>query len=100
MLPLVIQPRLPPLLALSSLYADATVLNDSPALSFSRASRHLDCFSHRMCLTFTAVPPLISFFPPPSPASAPPPFPPLPLPPPPPPLFFGILDKSCIFSKY
>jgi len=43
---------LTPCLALSSLYFAATSLNFSPAFSRSRASKHFDCFSHRMCLTY------------------------------------------------
>ena len=41
-----------PCLALSSLYVEATSLNFIPALNFSRASRILDCFSHKMCRTY------------------------------------------------
>jgi len=40
-----------PCLALSSLYFAATSLNFSPAFSRSSASKHFDCFSHKMCLT-------------------------------------------------
>lgn len=43
--------KLTPDLALSSLYCVATSLNFIPALSFSKASRILDCFSQRTCLT-------------------------------------------------
>lgn len=59
--PLVIHPKSPPWRALSSLYAAATSGNFWPDLIFSRASKHFDCFSQRMCLTLTAVPPFFSF---------------------------------------
>ena len=48
--------QLTPCRALSSLYALATSLNFCPSLSFPSASIALECFSQRMCLTFTAVP--------------------------------------------
>lgn len=38
-------------LTLSSEKAAATLSNDSPALSFSIASKHFDCFSHKMWRT-------------------------------------------------
>lgn len=41
-----------PDLALSSLYWAATSLNFIPPLIFSKASRHLDCFSHSICRTW------------------------------------------------
>ena len=57
---------LTPCRALSSLYVLATSLNFCPSLSFPRASIALECFSQRICLTFTAVP-APDFFPLPPP---------------------------------
>lgn len=42
---------LTPCLALSSLYCVATSLKRMPDFSFSIASMHLPCFSHRICRT-------------------------------------------------
>lgn len=42
---------LTPCLALSSLYCVATSLKRTPAFSFSIASMHFPCFSHRICRT-------------------------------------------------
>ena len=72
---LTIQPKDPPFRALSSLNFEATSLNFSPASSFAIASRHLLCFSHKICLTFTELDPppfsleapFLSSFPPLSP---------------------------------
>eukprot|EP00047_Mylnosiga_fluctuans_P025030 m.179629 g.179629 ORF g.179629 m.179629 type:complete len:572 (-) comp9984_c0_seq6:2289-4004(-) len=82
--PRVIQPRSPPLRALSSEYAPAISFHFAMPLaaaepssgkyaarSFARASRHLPCFSQRMWRTFTAVPAPVGFFPPPSSSSLP-----------------------------
>ncbi len=46
---------LTPCLALSSLYCAATSLKRMPDLSFSIASIHLPCFSHKICRTYQKI---------------------------------------------
>lgn len=60
MAPRICQPRSPPRVALSSLYAVATSGNFWPSLILSSASRILLCFSHRMWRTLMALPPFFS----------------------------------------
>ena len=46
--PLVIHPKEPPCLALSSLNLSATLAKEEPAFRAVRASKIFDCFSHRI----------------------------------------------------
>uniref|UniRef100_A0A6B2LRV8 Uncharacterized protein n=1 Tax=Arcella intermedia TaxID=1963864 RepID=A0A6B2LRV8_9EUKA len=58
---LVIQPKSPPFLALSSEYSLATSAKEAPLFNFSRASMIFECFSHKMCLHFALFPVLFCF---------------------------------------